>query len=66
MVQKMIMARHIEVCRRLYNKDNRSIKLWILLGSGLMQYENSTLRRLAYGFADGNTHDVGTGTDPKC
>ena len=42
MVQKMIMARHIEVCRRLYNKDNRSIKLWILLGSELIQYEFST------------------------
>lgn len=37
----MIMARHIEVCRRLYNKDNRSIKLWILLGSELIQYEFS-------------------------
>ena len=24
------------------------------------------LRRLTYGFADGDTHDVGTGTDPKC
>ena len=41
MVQKMIMAKHIEVCRRLYNKDNRSIKLWILLGGELIQYEFS-------------------------
>jgi len=32
----------------------------------MMQYENFTLRRLTYGFADGDTHDVGTGTDPKC
>ena len=61
MVQKMVMARHIEVCRRLYNKDNRSIKLWILLGSELIQYENSTLCGSAHGFADGNTYDARTG-----
>lgn len=60
MVQKMIMARHIEVCRR-FDIIKITVKFWILLGSELIQYENSTLCGSTHGFANGNTHDARTG-----